>query len=166
MRRTLPMALALALSLIVSTGPAEAAQTVMCRSYKWKCDGGQGYNPNRSYWSQLPGHNCTNYVAFRMIKDGASTKFGPFHGNAKEWDNYFRSAGYKVNGTPRVGAIAQWNAGEGGRYHRSGHVAYVSKVTDTYIIVDEDAWRGNSMRRKIFKGDAGWPGRFIHMVKA
>ncbi|MEY4348563.1 MAG: hypothetical protein RIS43_982, partial [Actinomycetota bacterium] len=91
--RTASIAIAAVISAMLSFGlatPSEAADTI-CSSWRWTCDGKLGYNPNRSYWRQLTGHNCTNYVAFRMIRDGWSKNIGPFQGNAKVWDNYFKA---------------------------------------------------------------------------
>ena len=31
---------------------------------------------NKSYWTMAPGHNCTNYVAYRLIQDGMQTSRG------------------------------------------------------------------------------------------
>jgi surface antigen len=166
--RGVSIAISTALAAILSFGvlaPSEAANTTICSSWRWTCDGRLGYNPRQSYWRQLTGHNCTNYVAFRLIRDGWSKKLGPFQGNAKVWDNYFRAKGYTVNHQPAVGAIAQWNAHENGLYGSSGHVAYVDVVTADYIIIDEDGWGSKNIRRKIFKGDRHWPGRFIHPKK-
>jgi surface antigen len=152
----------MSLSLLGSSS-VSAHDGVICRSSNWTCDGDLGYNPNRAYWSQYTGHNCTNYVAFRMIRDGAPKYFGPFNGNATVWDDYFKSRGYKVNQKPKVGAIAQWKSWEFGS--GGGHVAYVDKVGDNWIIIDEDAWGGSNSRRKIYINDSNWPGRFIHMEK-
>lgn len=152
----------IAMSLLGSSS-VSAHDGVLCRSSKWVCDGKLGYNPNRAYWRQYTGHNCTNYVAFRMIRDGAPKNFGPFYGNATVWDDYFKRHGYKVNQNPKVGSIAQWNGWEFGS--GAGHVAYVDEVGKNWIIIDEDAWGGQNYRRKIYKHDANWPGRFIHMEK-
>jgi surface antigen len=156
------LAMLMALSAVE---PAHASGGVLCTSWRWHCDGKLGYNPRQSYWGQYKGHNCTNYVAFRMIRDGWSKNLGPFNGNAKVWDNHFKARGYKVDGTPAVGAIAHWNARENGQRSSSGHVAYVDVVTRNYIIIDEDNWNGVQRRRKIYKGDSNWPGRFIHLNK-
>ena len=100
-----------------------------------------------------------------MIRDGASPNFGPMGGNAKKWDDYFGARGFLINHKPAVGSIAHWNAYENGLYGYSGHVAYVSEVGADYIVVDEDGWRSTQNRRKIYKHDRHWPGRFIHLDK-
>lgn len=148
---------------IISAPPSSAHDGVLCKSSRWTCDGNLGYNPNKAYWRQFTGHNCTNYVAFRMIRDGHPKHFGPFNGNATVWDDYFKARGYKVNQKPAVGSVAHWNASEFGS--GAGHVAYVDKVGKDWIIIDEDAWGGLNYRRKIYKHDSNWPGRFIHMEK-
>jgi surface antigen len=164
-RKALGLAVtALAFILAFSAAePAAATTSVLCSSWRWSCDGKLGYNPRHSYWGQYTGHNCTNYVAFRMIRDGWSKNLGPFNGNARVWDDYFKSRGYKVDGHPAVGAIAQWNGYENGQRSGSGHVAYVDVVGSNYIIIDEDGWNSIQRRRKIFRGDRNWPGRFIHL---
>jgi surface antigen len=56
---------------------------------------------------------------------------GVHWGNAYNWDNAARSAGFAVNSTPAVGAIAQTDAG-------SGHVAWVTFVhSDGTVTVEE-----------------------------
>lgn len=63
---------------------------------------------------------------------------GPYWGNANQWANSARQAGYRVGTKPIPGAIAVWNGGE------YGHVAYVSDVqSETSIQVLESNWGGN-----------------------
>ena len=62
---------------------------------------------------------------------------GSFWGNAATWAMYARAAGYRVDNTPSVGAIAQWNAYQGGSYY-AGHVGIVESVnSDGSITISE-----------------------------
>lgn len=65
--------------------------------------------------------NCTWY-AYNRRPD-----IGSFWGNASSWAASARAAGYRVDSTPSVGAIAQWNAYAPGTYGY-GHVAIVDGV--------------------------------------
>ena len=86
---------------------------------------------------------CTSFAAWRLNQNG--TEFhnyygGPRWSHAYNWDDAAASAGVLVNGTPRRGAIAQW---EGNAYGASsyGHVAYVAAVhNDGTITVEEYNW--------------------------
>lgn len=73
--------------------------------------------------------NCTSYVAWRVNRE-----FGidiPGWGDARDWDQSAQTAGYEVDGSPRVGDVAVWE----GYY---GHVAYVSEVNaDGSVNVDQ-----------------------------
>ncbi|MFD1394393.1 transglycosylase SLT domain-containing protein [Kroppenstedtia eburnea] len=82
---------------------------------------------------------CTSYVAWKLNAVGI-----PFHnlmgggrfGDAGNWANNARMLGYKVNHTPAVGAVAQWEPGAFG-HSRWGHVAYVTKVEGGMIEIEE-----------------------------
>ena len=58
-------------------------------------------------------------------------------GNGGEWANSARAAGFKVDQTPEVGAIASWD--DGGY----GHVAVVTAVKGNQIQVKESNYNGN-----------------------
>ncbi|KAJ1944134.1 hypothetical protein EC988_006063 [Linderina pennispora] len=78
---------------------------------------------------------CTSFVAWR-INSRLGINFhnrykGKAWGNAKEWDEAARASGVKVDGTPKVGAVAQTNAGP------FGHVAWVAKVSGNNVVVEE-----------------------------
>ncbi|NHA00238.1 CHAP domain-containing protein [Nocardioides sp. W3-2-3] len=86
----------------------------------------------RMYWNMYAGHNCTNYVAYRMIKAGMSTT-RPWvgGGNASEWGLQMKSITDQV---PSVGSVAWW-----GRYSNgsgsAGHVGYVERVVSPNEII-------------------------------
>ncbi|MFC4077509.1 CHAP domain-containing protein [Salinithrix halophila] len=106
---------------------------------------------------------CTSFVAWRMNQHGkrfANTMGGGRWGNATNWDNNARRLGYRVNRTPRVGAIAQWDAGNqtGG----FGHVAYVTAVKGSSVTVEEYNYntRFGFGRRTV---SAGSVSNYIHL---
>lgn len=127
-----------------------------------------GFNPNREYWGQKvnPKGNCTNYVAFRLSRNGARQLAGSF-GDAVGWRSVVQSRlGSKaVNGTPKVGAIAWWGAFGAPEVSAAGHVAYVEKVTDggRTVYLSESHFGIGSRRLIVRSGDAYWPDRFLHI---
>jgi surface antigen len=159
---------ALLLASIVAAIPAGAVQGAiyLCGPRAdYGCTGGgyQGRDP-WGYWqygslNQYGRHNCTSYAAFRADQNGARNPGNL--GDAKDWDDNARGYGIPVDGTPAVGAIAQWNAGVGGT---SGHVAYVEEVGSDYIITSDDNFGYNTTsRQKITRTSGGWPSSFIHL---
>ena len=112
------------------------------------------------YWKMYSGHNCTNYVAYRLIQSGMpDTRPWEGNGNASNWG--VAMAGI-ADQTPTVGSVAWYRPNvtpAGG----NGHVAYVEQViSDTEIIVSEDYWGGDFYWRRITKTGGGWPSGFIH----
>lgn len=88
-----------------------------------------------SILSQLGNHifpkgYCTYYVASKM-----KINFG---GNANRWVENAQAAGYVTTKTPHVGAAVETSDGP----RKYGHVAYVEKVTDSYIEVSEMNFKG------------------------
>jgi len=110
-----------------------------------------------------PGHNCTNYVAWKLITNGvARPRTNP--GNASTWALNAYADGFVVDATPTVGAVAQWDAFTGGN-GVDGHIAYVEKVNDDgTILISEDYWHeGNQNGPLTFRTiDAASVGHFIH----
>ena len=106
-----------------------------------------------SYWRQSTGHNCTNYVAYRLVTNGlANTRPATLSGNAYNWGSAFPS---QTNDAPAVGSVAWW----GQSFSGTGHVAYVEKVVSAdEIIVSEDNWGGDFRWRTITRsGGCGRP---------
>ncbi|TWG95151.1 surface antigen [Nocardioides sp. J9] len=144
-----------------------AATTYLCSGYA-ACksagysDAGYGAVSGKMYWRMYSGHNCTNYAAYRVIKNGGpATRPWTGGGNASEWGLQMKSITDQV---PNVGAIAWW-----GRYQNgsgsAGHVAYVEKVvSSTEIIISEDSWGGTFHWRRITKSSGRWPSGFIHFT--
>ncbi|GAB3865675.1 hypothetical protein GCM10028801_36460 [Nocardioides maradonensis] len=122
-------------------------------------DSGYGAVSNRMYWRMYPGHNCVNYVAYRMIQAGLpNTRPWTGNGNAANWGHAMSSI---TDQTPAVGAVAWWDA-----YHHvgsAGHVAYVEKViSPTDIIISEDSWSGTFHWQEVTASGGFWPSGFIH----
>ena len=169
MTRTRTLASAL-LSAVVLLGvlpfapPAQAASTYLCTGYAGCKDKGYpnfGYkkNSNKMWWRMYSGHNCTNYVAFRMVKGGMSAE-RPWDGTGMAY-NWGRANKRITNKTPMVGSVAWWNAGDG--VGSSGHVAYVEEVVNsTTIVISEDSWSGDFHWRRISKSSSSWPTGFVH----
>jgi surface antigen len=122
------------------------AATIVCESDE--CDAGawaaaRGETNEGSFWNMSPGHNCTNYVAWRLITAGVpQPRTHP--GNATDWAFRAMLDSYEVNNTPAIGSVAHWDGGAAG-YSADGHVAYVEKINDDgTILVSEDFWLGGS----------------------
>ena len=145
-------------------GPARSAETVvLCTGYDPCAAAGYpnyGYKEaaSTSWWRQSTGHNCTNYVAYRLVRNGMSaTKPASLTGNASNWGPSFPA---QTNTSPAVGSIAWWDTS----YSSTGHVAYVEKVVSaSEIIVSEDNWGGDFRWRRITLSGGRWPKGFIHL---
>jgi surface antigen len=144
-----------------ATSPA-AAQTTICSGVSvkdvQKCDSGWAANMHFMHWRMYSGHNCTNYVAYRLKRDGVPQP--PYRlGNADTWAPNAKRNGVRVDNKPEVGAVGAWP----GRRH----IVYVEEVGSNYLITSEDNWPGyypKGMYRKIkvFKGERAYPTQFIH----
>ena len=141
--------------------PAISCASDVCDDGLWKA--ARGAADEISYWGMGAGHNCTNYVAWKLIGNGV-TRPNIALGDAAQWDASAVSNGIAVDTVPAVGSVAQWDAYAStvGQY---GHVAYVEQVnTDGTILVSEDAWRLNSVGGPLtFRTvDAATVSHFIH----
>ncbi|KAK4211183.1 CHAP-domain-containing protein [Rhypophila decipiens] len=103
--------------------------------YKNSCSANKGIDP----WNYFR-CNCTSFVAWRINKR-LGIKFhnkwrGADWGNANEWDEAAKKSKVKINKTPKVGSIAQTNAG------KKGHVAWVVAVNKDKgtVTVEEYNW--------------------------
>ena len=109
--------------------PAPAAKTG--DDYPWRTSAGTANDT----WG-FTQRQCVSFAAFRLAQHGNAISTGQGWGSALTWDDTARSRGVTVSTTPRVGAVAQWNAGEsstvagGGRFTAGsyGHVGYVAAV--------------------------------------
>ena len=139
---------ALGLALAVATSvmaffpvvPASAAPAgwACYSAYNQNCISQFGYTGGSPWGYPVDawGNNCTNYATFRLAQNGAANPGNL--GNAIDWDNNVSAklgAG-KVNQTPAIGSIAQWNTGT------YGHVAYVDWVSSdgNEIAVSESSY--------------------------
>ncbi|WP_345462486.1 CHAP domain-containing protein [Nocardioides marinquilinus] len=150
-----------------STDPAEASSVYLCTGYtgckdKGYSDAGYGARSGQMYWRMYAGHNCTNYVAYRMIQAGMSTE-RPWDGSGMAY-NWGYAMSRITDQKPAVGAVAWWDRGVVGA-GSSGHVAYVEQVVSaTEIVISEDSWSGDFHWRRIYKDGPGWPTGFVHFV--
>ena len=161
-RSTLSAALvavaALVAGLLVWAPRAEASSTLLCQKFAPCARAGYpsyGYNANfrTMWWRMYAGHNCTNYVAYRMVSRGMSaTRPWSGSGDARNWGRVFAS---RTDQTPMVGSIAWWS---------TNHVAYVEQIIDANtIVISEDHYGGEFDWRKIVRSGGGWPTGFIHL---
>ena len=157
-------------ALGIAAAPAQAASSsTLCRGFKdcsSKSRGNAGYAPvhRQSFWNMRAGHNCTNYVGYRLTHGGRLTDRPAGADDAHTWARAARAAGARVDRTPRVGSIAQWAAGHHGA-GRTGHVAYVEAVrSDGSIVISEDQLGGTFAWRKLSKRSTAWPSAFIHFA--
>ncbi|HET8594992.1 MAG TPA: CHAP domain-containing protein [Intrasporangium sp.] len=144
-------------------GARSAEWIVLCTGYDTCATAAYpnaGYDAvsSTSFWSQYTGHNCTNYVAYRMVKNGmSSVRPASLSGNASNWGPSFPT---QTNSNPAVGAIAWWDTS----FSASGHVAYVEQVVSpTEIIISEDNWGGDFRWRRVTLAGGRWPQGFIHL---
>lgn len=142
-----------------------ATSTYLCSGYAG-CQaagyGNYGYRQASStmYWRMFTGHNCTNYVAYRLVQSGMpNVRPWEGSGNASNWGVAMASI---TDQTPTVGSVA-WYRPHVTPAGANGHVAIVEQViSDTEIIVSEDYWGGDFHWRRITKSGGGWPTGFIH----
>ena len=124
--------------------------------------GNYGYRQASStmYWRMYTGHNCTNYVAYRLVQSGMpNVRPWDGSGNASNWGVAMASI---TDQTPTVGSVA-WYKPHVTPAGSNGHVAIVEQViSDTEIIVSEDYWGGDFHWRRVTKSGGGWPTGFIH----
>jgi surface antigen len=153
---------ALALPASAVTGTRLCHGYADCRSRGYS-DHGYQANGGGSYWNMYTGHNCTNYVAFRLVQGGmANLRPDPDPGQSNAalsaylWGLVYAS---KTDRTPKAGSVAWWAAGSAGSI---GHVAYVERVDADSITVSEDSSSGNDFDWKTISRSQGWPTGFIH----
>jgi len=168
--RRLAAAVAVTLALVggllsVGIAPASATKSVVCTGYAQcsahgKSNHGYKAASDNLYWRMFGGHNCTNYVAYRLVSAGMPN-VRPWTGGADA--RYWGGANEDITDTvPVKGAVAWWDSSKNGA-GSSGHVAYVEKViSSTEILVSEDNWQGNFYYKRITKSGVGWPTGFIH----
>ena len=118
--------------------------------------GNNGYERvyTTSFWGMYPGHNCTNYAAYRLVARGINASYLAGQGMAYQWGSVAASHGVAVDKSPRVGDTAWFNQTAG--LSTSGHVAYVESVdlAAGTVRLSEDN----------YKGDFDWRSYYIRDV--
>ncbi len=92
-------------------------------------------------WRFIAGY-CTSFVAWRLNDDNhvafTNGMGGGWFGNATTWADNARNLGYRVDGNPAVGAVAQWTGADMPSSGGLGHVAWVKQVNaDGSVVVEE-----------------------------
>lgn len=160
----------------VAATPAQAAPTkssnkTLCKGFADCARDGRGSAGfasvyRQSFWDMRTGHNCTNYIAYRLTTKARLTDRLPDATDAGTWGKAARAAGIPVNRTPRVGSVAWWGSRKNGA-GALGHVAYVEKVRrDGSILVSEDNFGGTFKWRKVSRSSRSYPSGFIHFPRA
>lgn len=159
MRRVLALlATAATASTLLAAPTATAAAsdvTQLCTGFadcREKSFSSSGYEPvfTSRFWDQNGGHNCTNYVAYRLTH-GRRTARPPGTGSASTWRDAAKAAGATIisvedRAKVRRGDVAWWS--KGGFAGTTGHVAVVEDVAssgDLVTVSDDNA-----------TGDFGW----------
>ena len=162
--------LTIALTMTPTGGSAAWADTRLCSGYD-ECrasgysDADYGSNSMNPYWNMVAGHNCTNYVAYRLVRAGLPNVRPPAdpgrqnnHLDAWQWGEVYAS---RTDTTPASGSVAWWaaDAGKGA----IGHVAWVEAVNpDGSVTISEDSSSGHDFDWKTIPPGHGWPTGFIH----
>jgi surface antigen len=163
------MGVVVASMLLIGGAPAQASGTtpVLCTGFTGcqtlgRSEAGYGAVHQQSFWNMTAGHNCTNYVAYRLTHGRLVAR--PYGTNsALTWGAAASRVGIPVDDRPAVGSVAWWDAGVGGVSKTSGHVAYVEAVQqDGSIVVSEDNLSGDFAWRVVTRHDGRWPSGFIH----
>jgi surface antigen len=122
-----------------SAVPASTTTTTTSDAYPYRTDTTGGVDP----WG-FTKRQCVSYVAWRLSEVGRPiSNAAQGWGSALDWDDTARRLGYTVTTKPRVGAVAQWNAGERTAYwspgstssngtYQAGPVGHVAWVTAVY----------------------------------
>ena len=149
-------------STVGLAGPARSDEwIVLCTGYDACHAAGYpnaGYKDNSatSYWRQSTGHNCTNYVAYRLVKNGLPNTSPPPVRQRLQLGSGLPEPDQRRPGR-RVGRLVEQS------FSSTGHVAYVEKVVSAdEILVSEDNWGGDFRWRKITRSGGNWPDGFIH----
>ena len=148
-RRALTLlALVLALLSPLFGGAAHASGD----DYPYRTDTTNGADP----WG-FTKRQCVSFVASELSQHGHRIANSTQHwGSAYHWDEAARALGKRIASTPKVGAVAQWNANERSAYYAPtggvgtitagpyGHVAYVTNVySDGSVRIEQYNMSGN-----------------------
>lgn len=143
------------------TVPA-SAQTVICsgvtKADVQKCDPAYAAVMSLPHWRMFAGHNCVNYVAWRLGVNGVPEP-KILMGNARDWAASAKKIGVVVDKLPSVGAIGGWVG--------KNHLVYVEEVGPGYLITSEDNYpgyypKGIYRKIKVNTGESAYPTQFLH----
>jgi surface antigen len=134
-----------------------------CRSHGYS-DAGYGQHRHESFWQMYAGANCTNFVAYRLVRAGLPDHRPPTrsgrharHLDAYRWGLVYASI---TDHHPAPGSIAWWP-----HRGRHGHVAWVEAVNDDgSLAVSEDSSSGNGFDWRRITHGPSWPTGFIHFL--
>lgn len=145
--------------------PAHAGSITLCSGFsdcrsKGYSTGGYESAWGKMYWRMYAGRNCTNYVAYKLIKTGLP--------NARPWSGEGNATNWGIalsrltNRTPTVGSVAWWHSSHPSA-SRFGHVAIVERVGSESITISESNYGSDLSWRRITKGSTNYPTGFIHI---
>lgn len=166
---------------VCATTPTTSTDMRLCNGYT-AC-GTNGYtthgyqsHSSTSYWNMDTGDECTNYAAY--VESAVYKVPKPTYnlGNANTWAKNAHAHGVKVDHTPSVGAVAQWNGPTSGHPEKgissAGHVAVVEQVgpNNSYIVISQQDISSDTNGydwQIIYAGVPStqyepWPDNFIH----
>jgi surface antigen len=153
---------------VLTATPAHASAT----GYQEVCSGfvgctlkgypAHGYDSvlGLTHWGALSGHNCTNYVAYRLAYRDRVVARPYGSASAITWRAAAIKSGVPVSSTPRVGDVAWWDAGAPAG--TSGHVAMVEQVfSDGSVLVSHDNVVDDFAYSRFTKGGTYYPDAFL-----
>ena len=119
----------------------------------------RGQSTGADPWNFIKG-NCTSFAAWR-VNNRLGVPFnnyykGPRWSHAKYWDDRARDVGIRVDHTPAVGAVAQWNSGT------YGHVAWVARINTNGTVLLEEYNKGGTHKYSTRTVQAGAVENYIH----
>ena len=127
----------------LSKSPRECVGFSACKKQGYDSSG-YSSKYRKSHWGMSGGHNCTNYVSYRLQQNGVKKITKPGRGTAKHWGPAAKAKGIKVSKkNPKPGDVAWWNTKA--FRNSTGHVGYVEAVDMKAgtVLVSEDNWGGN-----------------------
>ncbi len=150
---------------------ASASSELLCRSFS-QCSMRSPESADyeaaylQSFWGMTSGHNCTNYVAYRLTHHGRLVARPSGTHSASTWGQAATDAAVPVSTSPQPGDVAWWGPPLAENYSTTkadggNHVAFVEAVhTDGSITISEDNLTGDFQWRRLSPG-SGWPSGFI-----
>lgn len=156
--------------LVAAAAPAGAWGEWLCNGYAGCAaqgygDAGYDQANDISYWNMYSGHNCTNYVAYRLIQLGVNADYLADGGDAKNWASMAAAHGVLVDHSPTPGSVAWWPADAPG-ISDLGHVAWVESVgSGGSITLSEDNYGGDFHWEHDWPGGGYYPYAFIHFTR-